>query len=206
MSEYWRCAFIGEGTSDNRLAKVLERLLMSMRPGADVNLEPEPHEWNGKRPNNVEEKIKALAEEPYDLIFVHRDADNAGIEARIKECRKPGDDRVVPVIPVTMTEAWVLADLWSNEKEKETFRAWAAGKGLSRKVIEGLADPKRTLEEYLNRDRSSFMKATAFARKRSQLVEQIRIDGDVKHLEAWKRLEKELESALVRNRQHLGYE
>ena len=192
MSEYWRCAFIGEGTSDNRLAKVLERLLMSMRPGADVNLEP--HEWTGRRPNNAEEKIKALAEEPYDLIFVHRDADNAGIEARIKECRSPDDDRVVPVIPVRMTEAWVLADLWSEE----SFQAWAAGKGLSRKVIEGLADPKRTLEEYLNRDRSRFMKATEFASRRSRLVGKIRIDGDVKHLEAWKRLEDELSDALIR--------
>ncbi|QHO91412.1 hypothetical protein CWT12_08980 [Actinomyces sp. 432] len=201
MTEYWQCAFIGEGTSDNGLAKVLERLLMSMRPGADVNLEP--HGWTGRRPNNAEEKIKALAEEPYDLIFVHRDADNVGIEARIKECRSPGDDRVVPVIPVTMTEAWVLADLWSKE---ESFQPWASRQGFRLAGIEDLADPKRTLKEYLNRDRSRFMTVNAFERKRSKLVGQIRIDGDVKHLEAWKRLEKELESAVVRNRQHLSYQ
>ncbi len=36
------------------------------------------------------------------------------IEARTEECRKPDDERVVPVIPVTMIEAWVPADLWSD--------------------------------------------------------------------------------------------
>ncbi|WP_143233360.1 hypothetical protein [Actinomyces ruminis] len=165
---------------------------MYMRPGDDANLQLH----KGELPNSAEEKIKALAEEPYDLIFIHRDVDNAGIEARIEECRSPGDKRIVPVIPVTMTEAWVLANLWSEE---ESFQAWASRQGSRLGGIERLADPKRTLQEYLNLEQSRFMTANRFGGERSKRVEQIRIDGDVKHPEAWKRIEKEPESALVRN-------
>lgn len=212
MSEYWQCAFIGEGTSDNHLARVLQQLLTYMRPGAEVQefdiFKPRP----GSHPRTVRGKYEAFKdfeeEEKkaglpcYDLIFVHRDADNAGIEARVKECRELGDERVVPVIPVKMTEAWVLAHLWSDAN----FRDWARRKRLRLGGIEGLADPKRTLEEYLNRGRSRFMTSTEFARKRSQLVGQILADGDVKHLDAWKRLEKELCDAVFRRRPYLRNE
>jgi hypothetical protein len=43
------------------------------------------------------------------LILVHRDADTAGVEQRIKEIRDACSD-CVPVIPVRESEAWLLAD------------------------------------------------------------------------------------------------
>ena len=48
---------------------------------------------------SVREKLLALHRndaELYDLIFVHRDADNAGIEARLKEIRDAVDSVKTP--------------------------------------------------------------------------------------------------------------
>ncbi len=50
-----------------------------------------------------------------DVIFIHRDADNAGIRAREQEISAAAQgvvemDRIIPVIPVTMLETWLLAD------------------------------------------------------------------------------------------------
>ncbi len=50
------------------------------------------------------------------------------------------------------------------------------------------------------------MTSTEFASRRSQLVGQIQIYGDVKQLEAWKRLEDELSDALIRVRPYLRNE
>jgi len=55
------------------------------------------------------------------VVFVHRDADNAGVDDRLKEIRDAAtqastdakddaitDVPVIPVIPVKETEAWIL--------------------------------------------------------------------------------------------------
>lgn len=38
MSDWWRCGFVGEGTSDDALVDVLGRLTMSLRPGDDIDV------------------------------------------------------------------------------------------------------------------------------------------------------------------------
>lgn len=200
MSEYWRCAFVGEGSSDDGLVPVLEQLLVSLRPGDDFDLAP--HHWvSPLHRRSVKAKIQELANEPYDLIFIHRDADNAGMEERINECLACRDKRVVPVVPVRMTEAWVLASLWSTPE----FRDWASHKGFRLAQVENMSDPKRVLEEYLNRRRPSRMSQNEFARQRSALIREISIEGDIARLNAWRELAKQVEASFARVKTHLAH-
>jgi hypothetical protein len=61
--------------------------------------------------------IKSVKEEyPCELLFLHRDADSAGRDKRLDEIhswiKEAGvtASGVVPVIPVRMTEKWLLVD------------------------------------------------------------------------------------------------
>lgn len=104
----WYCCLLCEGSSDAALTNVLELLL--------TRLTSEPASVSARLDlkGSVREKLLALHRndaELYDLIFIHRDADTAGIEARLKEIRDAEDSvqdatitPVVPVVPVTMTE------------------------------------------------------------------------------------------------------
>ena len=121
MSGYWQCAFVCEGRSDEPLAETLQSLMLACRPGDDIAVEVYRPEKAENR--SVAAKLAAIAaDDVYDLIFVHRDADSAGWEARAEEIRSAGEERAVPVIPVRMTETWVLAHLWAEGE----CRKWLA--------------------------------------------------------------------------------
>lgn len=198
MSEYWQCGFVGEGSSDEGLVPVLERLLMSLRPGDDFAVAT--HKWvTPQSDRSVKSKIRALKDEPYDIVFAHRDADRAGIEARIAECLACQDERVVPVVPVRMTEAWALADLYTEQD----FRDWWSSKGLGFDSIETCADPKELLREYLSRDQAGLLTPSRFAAERAEVLEGISVEGPVQSLEAWKRLCSEVKAAMCRARPYL---
>ena len=59
--------------------------------------------------------VVLAAETEYDLLFVHRDADAAGHEARTREIVDASANMElnvnrVPIVPVRATEAWILLD------------------------------------------------------------------------------------------------
>ncbi|QQM67922.1 hypothetical protein [Actinomyces weissii] len=199
MTEYWQCGFVGEGSSDNCLVPVLEEMLLTMRPGADITVVL--HQWF-RRPEDksVSSKAKALEGEPYDLIFVHRDADQESWCARAHEVLDLGYKHLVPVVPVRMTEAWALADLYAEQD----FQDWWSGKGFGFDSIESCAEPKKWLREYLSRNRNSLLSPRDFAAKRAEVLKGISVEGPVKRLEAWKMLCQEVEAAMCRVRPYLA--
>ena len=72
--------------------------MLACRPGDDIAVEVYRPEKATDR--SVAAKLAAIAaDDVYDLVFVHRDADSAGWEAREKEIRSAGEKRAVPVIP-----------------------------------------------------------------------------------------------------------
>lgn len=202
VAEYWQCAFIGEGSSDDALAEVLERLMVSLRPGEDVVVSP--HQWlEPPASKSVGAKLAALADEPYDLIFVHRDTDArtaASRESRVDEVAEAGDSRVVPVVPVVMTEAWALADLWSDPE----FQGWLAARGWKRAGIETISDPKEELRAWLSRHQRTLLGDSEFSALRWEVLSAIDVNGDVAALPAWQRLIELIETAVVATRPHLA--
>ena len=116
----WQCCLLCEGSSDAALANVLEVLLTRMtREPASVSTRLDLR-------GSVETKLGNLQQNDagiYDLIFVHRDADNAGLKARVAEIARAVESTqdtfsipVIPVVPVTMTETWALASLLDDQE------------------------------------------------------------------------------------------
>ncbi len=203
MSGYWQCALVCEGRSDEPLAETLQSLMLACRPGDDIAVEVYRPEKAENR--SVTAKLAAIAaDDVYDLIFVHRDADSAGWEARAEEIRSAGEERAVPVIPVRMTETWALAHLWA-EGECRKLLADNASVGRLR-ALEEVSDPKEMLRRWASRDRTSLLAGDDWGRFRSEAIRGIDVEGHVAELDAWRRLRERLEAAMIGCRPYLARE
>jgi len=154
-----------------------------------------------------------------DLIFVHRDADYyrntdaAGAEKRYQEIKNAVmsvkhkykykyTDRYVGIVPVRMTEAWLLVN------ECEIRRV--AGQPRSRhdlhlpavQRIEKIPDPKELLKKALSR--AGLPKGVRrkkdfeqnFTQHRRQLIENLPVEGPLEHLRSWARFRDDTKEAL----------
>lgn len=103
---------------------------------------------------NLRERLaKAIRDYPCDVLFVHRDSEREPREKRLAEIREAvaGTEVLafIPVVPVRMTEAWLLID--------ESAIRRAAGNpngGITLPLpkvaqLEAVADPKKVLRECL---------------------------------------------------------
>src|SRR4051812_11286917 len=114
-----RFSLIGEGNTDRALLSILRWLIGEHLPGVEiVGVWPEAGKRTAGR-DLAEHIVECAKAERSHLLFVHRDADNAGREARVAEIERamtmatrwlPILPIVVPVVPVRMIEAWLLAD------------------------------------------------------------------------------------------------
>jgi hypothetical protein len=200
--------FVGEGPSDAALIPHLEELCILCGAAEAAGVAPDLGSLPQKPSRTVRSKLRAaLALEPSaNLIFVHRDADSIDPEPRYREISRAESGfelkgRVVPVIPVQETEAWLLLD------EGEIRRAADNPNGRieldlpSASRIESIASPKehlfRTLEtasELSGRRRARFKKS--LPRRRRLLLERLSPTGRVTQLPAWQRLKQTLTRTL----------
>lgn len=98
-------ALLADGTSDRALLPIILWTLQDLWPEGEF-VAPDFLPRNAKP---IEEKILDInTRYRPDLVFVHRDAENLSYEERVVEI--PVHDRIVPVVPVRMTEAWLLID------------------------------------------------------------------------------------------------
>jgi hypothetical protein len=145
---------LSDGSSDQALIAILTWLLQRCGvKGAiqgqwpDFSLLPQP-------PKPLAKRIKMAVElSPCNLLFVHRDAERAGLQERKSEIvdasKVLGDLPAVCVVPVRMQEAWLLFDAAALRR--------AAGNpngdvelSLPRLAdLEGLPSPKETLHGLL---------------------------------------------------------
>lgn len=147
-----KTTLLADGSSDRALVPLLRWALGQAKyPHARVVLA----DLRGTQPPVTElgARIKrAVALEPCDLLFVHRDAERISLAERtteVDEALLEADLAGVPVVPVRMTEAWLLIDEMALRK--------AAGNpaGAERlilpnlKKLELLPNPKETLHELL---------------------------------------------------------
>ena len=132
-----------------------------------------------------------------DLLFVHRDANNAGAEKRYLEIREavekalPRGSRWVAVVPVRMTETWLLLDEMAIRR--------VVGKPNGRqpldlpapKHVEEVSDPKDVLRKAMlaavattGGRRSKFKQE--FPRLRRSLLEDLPVGGKLEALPSWR--------------------
>jgi hypothetical protein len=191
--------YVCEGSSDVPLADIVEFLYAER--GCALRLSrPNFEALRGVR-RDVKSKLVAgarLIDEPFNLAVVHRDADRAGWQERRDEIESALTASgvvcdLIPVIPITMTEAWLLLD------EQEIREV--AGNPNGREVLslpktheaERVADPKALLRECLlqaasARGRRRQTVASRFSQHRAQLLQRLDINGPVTQLTSWKML------------------
>lgn len=152
-----RCTLLTDGPSDRALVPLIRWLLREHRGITPVDLEFADLGRLVDPPRDLSQRIERSIElYPCDVLFVHRDAERASLTKRVREINdaltrrsRPEALPVVTVIPVRMTEAWLLID--------EAALRVAAGSPRGRQPLrlpavrdlEGLADPKRILHDLL---------------------------------------------------------
>ena len=183
-----------EGQSDAGLIPHIERLIVEHSDEGTV----EGESWFHHSP--LEKKVRTgmhAAGNIVDVLFVHRDANSAGADARFQEIARAVEVAGVAVpwvsvVPVRMTEAWLLLDEAAIRKAVGRPNGRAPLDLPTPREAERRADPKQILadaflaaseatgrrEKRIRRDFSSL---------RRRLLTDLPIDGPVTQLASWTR-------------------
>jgi hypothetical protein len=150
-----RVTLLGDGSSDRCLLQVLRWLLRQLlRPVvidavfADLRPFRDPH-------RTLVDRIKLTSTcYPADILFVHRDAEGEPRHSRLLEIRRAIDESGltipwVSVIPVRMTEAWLLTDERAIRSAADNPSGSFDLNLPSLDELEGLKDPKEILQKAL---------------------------------------------------------
>ncbi|QGN47556.1 DUF4276 family protein [Micromonospora sp. WMMD558] len=201
--------FIAEGTSDEPLSRHVEWLFLGR--GISVSLTLPDFSRLPKVAKDVGSRVKAalkLEGRPVDLIVVHRDADNAGRLSRQREIESAvrpleATAELVPVIPVRMTEAWLLLDEAAIRQVAGNPRGRTRLSLPRQHEVESKHDPKDILRECLlaaadvtGRRRDTVAKR--FNQHRRQLLERLDPTGPVAELDSWRQLVSDVDDVVKR--------
>lgn len=148
-----RFILTGEGTSDLRLVDHIENILIDEGFEEVSGEAPDLRMFGSPIGNTVSAKLSILLKSfpTTDIIFVHRDADNAGYVARDQEILSAAQEnrafcRVIPIIPVAMLETWLLADMESLKKVSGNKNYTGTPQGLPKiGNLENIRDSKELL-------------------------------------------------------------
>jgi hypothetical protein len=146
-----RYTLVTDGSSDSALKSILDWIIASHRP--DLGVIGEVAREIGAVGLSLDKKVPAaLRLFPCDLLFIHRDAerdDPAERSAEIERAVKHLHANYVPVIPVRMTEAWLLSDEVAIRSAAENRSGRVALNLPPKRSWEALPDPKRVLFDAL---------------------------------------------------------
>lgn len=134
-------AVVADGGTDRVLQPIIEWTIQQLDPTVDI-LEPD----FDKRRGSLSDFLASYSDGPL-LVFVHRDGETASYEDRLAEFKGVVDPRVVPVIPIRMTEAWLLID--GSAIARAAGNPQASVDLPSPQECERMADPKSALEDLL---------------------------------------------------------
>lgn len=143
MNRQLAYAVVADGGTDRLLVPIIQWAIHRLDPGVEI-LEPEFR----KRKGNVAEFLAAYRTGS-QLVFVHRDAENAAIDVRLQEFRPLLRQDVVPVVPVRMSEAWLLFDGSAIAKAAGSPSSSVPVPALAQ--IETISDAKQRLDDLLFR-------------------------------------------------------
>lgn len=151
-----RLALLADGAGDRALLPILAWAIRSAAPDARF-FEPEFEVRRGELDSELERVSSTLRP---DILFVHRDAEREPLDVRRNEIPMTRSG-LVRVVPVRMTEAWLLIDEMAIRKAagNPNGRITLDVPNISR--LEGLPDPKGTLRKLL-------LDATEYPQRRKQ--------------------------------------
>jgi hypothetical protein len=156
--EELRYTLLSDGPADKALMPILTWLLRQHVPNLPIQ-----YRWADLRrllrpPRELHERIQeSIRLYPCDLLFVHRDAETASLEVRLNEIKEAvlnssvenETSTVVCVVPVRMTEAWLLFDIDAIRQAAGNPNGTVPLNLPSLSNIEALPDPKKVLHDIL---------------------------------------------------------
>lgn len=172
-------AFYGEGTTDERflpsvIRRTAETILCERQTGETLVAEPfvvDRRAVNTNHEHRTDRILEAARRcANFHALVVHTDADGPTWEVACQQRFKPGEDQVaqavsdgetvcaelVPIIPIRMTEAWLLADPEALLSVIGTeVEARALGIPTRARLVERVRDPKQKLEGVLRACRTN---------------------------------------------------
>ena len=200
-----RFTLLADGPSDVALIEILNWLLRQkigsipiQSAFADLGRLPIP-------PKGLSERICwSVKLFPCDLLFVHRDAERESIDKRKEEIHKASKGSkivalpIVCVVPIRMTESWLLVDETALRKAAGNPNGDQPLQMPEVRELEKLVDPKETLHKLL-REASGHegRRLRRFERTLGTSVQRvselIRDFQPLRGLVAFQRMEKEIE-------------
>ena len=195
-------ALYAEGRSDERfLPIIIQRTavrLLSEHAAHDIDV-GEPFVVNAATRSARDEAILDVARQAhgYHLLVVHADADDVTPLRAMQERIMPGFqavaaahrageqvcDKLTAIVPVQMTEAWMLAD---NDALRNIIGALQTAQHLNLParpaLVEGIADPKARLREVLAAVQAERTRRRRTQRKIADLYEPLARQIDLNRL------------------------
>jgi len=200
---------VSEGSSDCSLQEPLEELCLKCGATEVAGAAPDFRYFPQEIGYSLKDKLRFVNKQftCFDLIFVHRDADKSGRSKRYSEIKREVKRYVawtpwVPVIPVRMTESWLLLD-------ENAIRSAVGNPNGSTKLdlptsareAENLKTPKTALESALITASELGTRRKKKVRKnipyyKALLISRLDPHGAVTAFPSWQALEEDLASAL----------
>lgn len=180
MSRQITYTVVADGGTDRVLVPIIRWAIHRLDPEVDI-LEPE----FVKRSGGIAEFFGSYKPTTM-LVFAHRDAESASLEERLGEF-EPVRDKVVPIIPVRMSEAWLLVDGSAIARAADRPDVDVSVPKLSR--IQEIADPKTRLEELLFEAAGSPTGRNGKKFKRSMVSRRVNLASLIKDYSALESLE-----------------
>ena len=141
MNRQLTWSIVADGGTDLLLVPVIQWAIHRLDPDVEI-LEPEFR----KRRGSVEDFLRSYNPGAM-VIFVHRDAENFTLENRLREFDGVTRTNVVPVVPVQMSEAWILFDGSAVARAAGSPSSHVSVPAIAE--IETLRNPKERLDELL---------------------------------------------------------
>jgi hypothetical protein len=155
-----RYTLLTDGSSDRALLPILSWLLEQQEVGAAMTPAWADDRVLRKPPKSLPDRIHfAITAYECDLLFVHRDAERMSRAERIREIRHAVAEvaltrssphpPVVCVVPVRMTETWLLCDEAALRRAADNPLGDQPLSMPALRTLERRADPKRLLHSLL---------------------------------------------------------
>ena len=198
-----RFLLVCEGSSDSALIPHISRLLLQ-----SGHFDPQGQSWtrSGSLANKIREGLQFSGF--CDLLFVHRDADSdvetssAGPERRYAEIEEAVHDSGfdgpwVGVVPVRMTESWLLLDEIAIRRFAGNLNGSNPMYLPAQTQVENESDPKGCLEKALvaasglsGRHLRSFRRDIPELRR--LLLEELPVGGSLEQVPSWVRFRDDI--------------
>ena len=151
----FRYTLIADGPSDRALLPIINWVLATTQLSSGIAEQMADFRQLTNPPGSLAARIQlALMQYPCDLLFIHRDAEAERREVRAEEIRVASEAAAavttwVPVVPVRMTEAWLLIDDSAIRRSADTPNGTERLPLPAIGALEAVQDPKRVLHDCL---------------------------------------------------------